>query len=80
MVISMLKLCREKSGLTQENLAEIIKIDIRTYQYIEAEKTIPMGNTLARIILALNLNDQEIKDLLIYYSKKNTKKGKKEII
>lgn len=75
----MLKDLREKSGITQEKISEMIGIDIRTYQYIEAEKTIPMGNTLAKIIFALNLSDIEIRELLIYYSNKTIKKGKKEI-
>lgn len=75
----MWKSYRERAKLTQEQLATIAGIDYTNYQRIEAYSTIPQTNTFAKIVLALNLSDIEIKELLIYYSKINSKKGKSSI-
>ena len=75
----MWKIYRERSKLTQEQLAAIADIDYTNYQRIESGATIPQTNTFAKIVLALNLNNSEIKELLIYYSKINSKKGKVSI-
>lgn len=56
----MFKKYREAKGLTQEKLSELVDIDIRTYQKIEADETVPLVNTFAKISLALNLDDKDI--------------------
>lgn len=72
----MLKEYRERNKLTQEQLAIKAGIDYTNYQRIETNTTVPQTNTFAKIVLALKLSNEEIKNLLIYYSKIDTKKGK----
>ncbi len=76
----MFKEYRLKKNLTQDQLAELVNIDIRSYQDIEAGRTIPLASTYAKIVLVLELNSKDIQKTLEYYSKINKKKGKKEII
>ncbi len=74
----MIKECRKKASLTQEQVAEAIGIDIRNYQEIEAERAIPLASTFAKLVFTLKLSNEEIISLLTYYAKVNQKKGKKE--
>lgn len=53
---------RKSKGLTQEELAESAKVNLRTIQRMEAEETTPRGNTLRAICEALEVNLEEIYD------------------
>ncbi|MES2134023.1 MAG: helix-turn-helix domain-containing protein [Bacteroidota bacterium] len=53
---------RKQKGLTQENLAENAKVNLRTIQRIENNETEPRGTTLNLICSALNVNIEEIFD------------------
>lgn len=75
----MLKEFRKSKNITQEKIAELANIDIRSYQEIEAERTIPLINTFAKIVLALEIDKDEIVKLLEHYAKMNNKKGKKGV-
>jgi transcriptional regulator with XRE-family HTH domain len=50
---------RKQKGLTQEELADLAKINLRTLQRIEKNETEPRGNTLKLLcnVLELNLGD-----------------------
>ncbi|MBK9388782.1 MAG: helix-turn-helix domain-containing protein [Bacteroidetes bacterium] len=54
---------RKNKGISQEELAEISKINLRTLQRIEKGETSPHGDTLRRISEALNI---PIQDLINY--------------
>ena len=73
----MFKKYREAKGLTQEKLSELVDIDIRTYQKIEADEIVPLVNTFAKISLALNLDDKDIIKELKECAKIVKKKGRK---
>lgn len=60
MVMSMLKEEREKKKLTQEKLAEMSGIDPRTILRIEKNENIPKITTYAKIVVALELTNEEI--------------------
>lgn len=51
---------RKEKGLTQEDLADLAKVNIRTIQRIENNENIPRGNTLTLISNALEINEQDI--------------------
>lgn len=53
---------RKQKGLTQENLAENAKVNLRTIQRIENKETVPRGTTLTLICKALNINIEDIQD------------------
>ncbi|GEM_PF-999053 len=55
-----LKIMREKSGLTQAQIARKSKISTRYYQSIEAEKCIPNVNTAILIAKAVNSSVESI--------------------
>jgi len=57
---------RRHKGLTQEQLADSAKINLRTLQRIEKNETEPLGNTLKRICNILDINLENILD----YNKK----------
>jgi len=57
---------RKRKGLTQEQLADSAKINLRTLQRIEKNETEPLGNTLKRICNILDINLEDILD----YNKK----------
>jgi len=61
---------RKKKGLTQEDLAELSKINLRTIQRIENSQNIPRGKTLNLIGDALQL---DIEDLTAISAKENKK-------
>lgn len=56
----MLKKERSEKNYTQEELAELTGIDPRTILRIEKEQTIPKVNTYAKIVIALNMTNEEI--------------------
>jgi len=51
---------RKSKGLTQEKLAEMANVNLRTIQRIESGETTPRGHTLSAICKALNINTEEI--------------------
>ena len=53
---------RKTKGLTQEEVAELAKINLRTLQRIEKGDTDPRGNSLKGICAALTINMEEIVD------------------
>ncbi len=66
--------------ITQEKLAEKIDIEVRTYQEIESGRSIPLATTFSKIILSLNLSNEEIMKVIKYYASLDNKKGKKRKI
>ncbi len=73
----MFKQYRVRRGITQEKLSELVDMDIRSYQDIEADRTIPLANNFARIVLALQLSDEEIIQEVLKCSNMKKKKGRK---
>ena len=53
---------RKKKGFSQEELAELAKVNLRTIQRIENNESEPRGKTLHLICEALNLNIEDILD------------------
>ena len=53
---------RKQKGLTQEELAESAKINLRTIQRIEKNASEPRGKTLSLICQVLDLNAEDILD------------------
>ncbi|WP_339923433.1 helix-turn-helix domain-containing protein [uncultured Cyclobacterium sp.] len=51
---------RKAKGLTQEELAEMSKVNLRTIQRIENKESDPRGKTLSLICEALELNIEEV--------------------
>lgn len=81
----LLKDYREKKGLTQFEVAELLQISVRYYQKIESGKSFPrqkiillledLFQTPQRILLSKNLN--EIPDYLkVFYLNCNTNANK----
>lgn len=60
MVILMLKEYRLSRKFTQEKLADLSGIEPRTILRIEKDLTMPLLDTYARLVVALNLSDEEI--------------------
>ena len=60
----MIKKYREKQGLTQEQLAELLDISWRQLQRIEKDETKTKISTLKKIIKILQIPDHEIIKLL----------------
>lgn len=56
----MLKEYRTRMNISQERLEEITNIDRKTIFRIENDISIPLLDTFAKIVIALNLNDKEI--------------------
>lgn len=56
----MLKEERLKKGYTQEKLAELTNIDPRTILRIEKDFTMPKVDTYAKLVIALELTNEEI--------------------
>ncbi len=69
-----IKAIRQNKGMSQESLAEIAKVSLRTIQRVENNENEPRGKTLYLICEALqvnikdilNLNKQEDKSALMY--------------
>ncbi|MFD2823377.1 DUF4870 domain-containing protein [Lacinutrix iliipiscaria] len=53
---------RKKKGLTQEELAESAKVNLRTIQRIENNESEPRGKTLSLICEVLDINVEDILD------------------
>lgn len=51
---------RKQKGLTQEEVSELAKINLRTLQRIEKGETDPRGNSLKGICEALNINIEDV--------------------
>lgn len=51
---------RKRRGETQEEVALRADISLRTYQMFESGKTSPQGQTLRKIMDALDLTDDEV--------------------
>ena len=60
---------RKKKGLSQEELAESAKVNLRTIQRIENNESEPRGKTLNLICQVLEINAEDILD----YGKQNDK-------
>ncbi len=57
-----IKELRTRKGLSQDQLAEIAEINLRTVQRIESGETEPRGDTLKRLAVALNVTPDELID------------------
>jgi XRE family transcriptional regulator, regulator of sulfur utilization len=53
-------IARKKNGLTQEQLAEITNVTVRTIQRIESGESAPRANTLKILAMALDINFDEL--------------------
>ncbi|MDB4025673.1 helix-turn-helix transcriptional regulator [Flavobacteriaceae bacterium] len=53
---------RNRKGFSQEILAEESSLSLRTIQRIENNETIPRGDTLKRLAIALDTSPNEIID------------------
>jgi len=54
------KTYRLKAGLTQEELAEKAEITWRQMQRIEKEKSTPSMQTLKKLVIILNISDEDL--------------------
>lgn len=68
----MLKEYRERIKLSQEKLEEITNIDRKTIFRIENDLNIPLLDTFAKLVTALNLSDKEIAKEVKNVLKKNS--------
>lgn len=73
----MLKEYRERIKLSQEKLEEITNIDRKTIFRIENDLNIPLLDTFAKLVTALNLSDKEIAKEVKNVLKKKIKEEKK---
>ena len=82
----MLKEFREKKGITQEKLSDITNIDRKTIFRIENDINSPLIENYAKIVIALQLTDQQIADHIreiamnLYKKEKNKPFDEKECI
>lgn len=53
---------RKQKGMSQEKLADLSKINLRTLQRIEKDENEPRGNTLKQICEVLKINIEELLD------------------
>ena len=53
---------RKRKGLTQEELSDLSKINLRTLQRIEKDETEPRGDTLKRLCNILEINIEDVLD------------------
>ena len=51
---------RTKLGITQEQLAEKVEITWRQMQRIEKEKSLPSLATLKKLVIELNISDEDL--------------------
>lgn len=56
----MLKEYRKRMNISQEKLEAITNIDRKTIFRIENDMNIPLLETFAKLVIALNLSDKEI--------------------
>ncbi|WP_433832079.1 DUF4870 domain-containing protein [Flavobacterium anhuiense] len=64
-----IKEVRKKKGLSQEELAEYSKVNLRTIQRIENDENEPRGKTLSLICDVLDINTEDILDYGKYEDK-----------
>ncbi len=64
-----IKSIRKQKGLSQEELADLAKVNLRTIQRIENNESEPRGKTLQLICDVLNVNIEDI----LEYGKRNDK-------
>jgi len=57
-----IKIVRKKKGLSQEELADLATINLRTIQRIENSESEPRGKTLHLICGVLDLNAEDLLD------------------
>lgn len=70
----MLKEYRLKQKISQEKLEELTSIDRKTIFRIENNLNMPLLDTFAKIVIALNLTDEEIaKEVKKVLNKNNDK-------
>lgn len=60
---SKLKELRQARNLTQEQMAELIDVSIRTYRNYETGKTKPRIATIKKIVIALKTTADELLEL-----------------
>ncbi|MFA9187155.1 helix-turn-helix domain-containing protein [Flavobacterium sp. FBOR7N2.3] len=53
---------RKQKGMSQEELSDLSKINLRTLQRIEKDENEPRGNTLKQICEVLKINIEELLD------------------
>lgn len=56
----MIKEKRKQKNYTQEKMAEILNISLRQYVRIDNEEDIPRRDVLKKIIILLNMTNEEI--------------------
>lgn len=56
----MIKEKRKEKNYTQEKMAEILNISLRQYVRIDNEEDIPRRDILKKLIILLNMKDEEI--------------------
>ena len=54
----------KKSGFTQAEVAEMVDISVRNYQYIEQGRFIPHGDTLLKLIYLFDLDIDRYREVL----------------
>lgn len=59
-VNNMLKEYRKRAKISQEKLEEITNIDRKTIFRIENDLNMPLLDNFAKIVMALNMTDEEI--------------------
>ena len=67
----MLKEYRKRQNLSQEKLSDLTGIDRKTIFRIENDKNMPKIDTYAKIVMALNMSNEEICDHLRSIAKDN---------
>jgi transcriptional regulator with XRE-family HTH domain len=68
-LVKRVKELRLRKGLSQEQLAEDSGLSLRTIQRIENEETLPRGDTLKRLAIALKVSPDDIIDWQIVEDK-----------
>lgn len=56
----MIKEKRKEKNYTQEKMAEILEISLRQYVRIDNEQDIPRRDILRKLIMILDMNNEEI--------------------
>ncbi len=67
----MIKEKRNSFGYTQEKMASMLDISLRQYVRIDKEKCFPRSDILRKLIVTLNLTDEEIGKYVNEFLNKN---------
>ena len=67
----MFKEYRNKKRLTQEQLAELAGLDPRTIQRIENKERTPSLETLAKLVIVLEISDEDLVNYIKDFNKNN---------